>query len=323
MLAARSDYRVTAVWDEEPARRAHWAKATGGREAASAADAIDNADGIVINSQTDRHADLVATAVKARKPLFVEKPLGMAAADAYAMADTIEAAGVIFQTGYFQRSAPAQRRIKQLIEAGDLGRITKATASNAHSGAIGDWFRHRPDAPGEDWNWMTDTKQSGVGAFGDLGTHALDILLWWLGDAARVTAQIDNVTNTYGCDESGQGMIRFTSGTTATLTAGWVDQADPVSYLVSGTEGLAAVIGGQLFVTRDGKLDLSKPEADLPASAPHAFELYLDAVAGREPAVPLVTAREAAYRSAAMGAMYDGAKNATWVEPKRTAEGRR
>ena len=315
MIAGRDDFAVSTVYDDDAARRAHWAKITGGRAVTSVADALDGCDGIVITGQTDIHADLVAAAVKAKKPLFVEKPLGLAGPDAYAMAEQIEQAGVIFQTGYFQRSFQPQRKIKELITSGSLGRITKVTASNCHSGALGDWFKKRPDAPGEDWNWMTDVKQAGVGAFGDLGTHALDILLWWLGDAAKVTAQIDTVTNTYGCDESGQGLLRFANNATATLTAGWVDRADPVTYLVSGTEGMAAVVDGKLFVTKNGKLDLSTPEVDLPPAAPHAFELYLDAAAGRTPAVPLVGAREAAYRSAVMAAMYKGAEAATWEKP--------
>ncbi|MGC4030909.1 MAG: Gfo/Idh/MocA family oxidoreductase [Tepidisphaeraceae bacterium] len=208
--------------------------------------------------------------------------------------------------------------MKQWIDNGDLGQITKVTAFNCHHGALGDWFKAKPATPGEDWNWMTSLKHSGVGAFGDLGTHALDILLWWLGEAKSVTAQIDTVTNRYGCDESGQGLIRFAGGATGTLTAGWVDLADPVKYLVSGTKGLAANISGKLFIARDGQpFDLTKPETDLPAAAPHAFELFLDAINGKKTDVPLVTAPEAAYRSAVMEAMYDGANAGTWVTPKK------
>ncbi|MDB5327652.1 MAG: putative oxidoreductase [Phycisphaerales bacterium] len=315
MLKKHTDVQVASVWDADPARRSHWAKATGAREAASPDEAIAAADAVVITSQTDGHAPLVASVAKSRKHVFVEKPLGMAHADAAEMAAAIEATGVIFQTGYFMRSEAPVQAIKKLIDSGALGQITKATASNAHSGAIGDWFKKKPDAPAEDWNWMTDVKQSGVGAFGDLGTHVLDILISWFGDVARVTAQIDNVTNTYGCDESGQGLIRFKSGVTATLTAGWVDVADPVRFLVSGTKGLAMVSNGKLYVTKDGKFDLSTPHTDLPPAAPHAFELFLEAITDKTPAVPLVTVREAAYRSTVMAAMYEGAKNAKWVTP--------
>jgi len=323
MLSSRQDIKVKTCWDPDVNRATPYAQQTGATVAGSAEALLgdDSIKGVVICSETNRHEELVRLTTAAKKHVFVEKPLGMAAKDAYAMAAEIEKAGVLFQTGYFQRSDPSRRFIKSLLENGSLGRITKVWASNAHSGAIGNWFKKRPDAIHEDWNWMTQPSISGVGAFGDLGTHALDILLWWLGDVEKATAQIDNVTNTYGCDESGQGLMRFTNGATAALSAGWVDQVDPVQYLVSGTEGHAAIIKGQLFVTSkkqptfDGTAAVRT--AELPEKAGHAFELFLDAISGKTPAVPLVTAREAAYRSAVMEAMYAGAKNDTWVKPAK------
>jgi len=68
--------------------------------------------------------------------------------------------------------------------------------------------------------------------------------------------------------------------------------------------------------------DGREPWTDLPASWPHAFELFLDAVVGARPPaglsqVPLVTAAEAAWRSAVMEAMYEAAQKQSWVEPRR------
>jgi len=151
-----------------------------------------------------------------------------------------------------------------------------------------------------------------------LGTHSLDILLWWLGNVDDATAMIDVGTDRYdGCDEVGEGLMRFNDGAIATLAAAWTDVANPVQYLVSGTEGHAAVIDGQLFFQskRVDGADGKQPWTDLPEAWPHAFELFLDAVGGKE-GVPLVSAYEAAYRSAVMEAMYEGARTGQWVKPK-------
>ncbi|HEU5328496.1 MAG TPA: hypothetical protein VFU78_10410, partial [Thermomicrobiales bacterium] len=51
----------------------------------------------------------------------------------------------------------------------------------------------------------------------------------------------------------------------------------------------------------------------LPDMLPHAFDLFLDALAGK-PNVPLVSAREAARRSALMEALYTAARERRWVE---------
>jgi predicted dehydrogenase len=154
----------------------------------------EEVDGYVVCTETDRHVEWVEKLAAKGKPLFVEKPLGFAGADAVKMADAIEAAGVAFQTGYFSRSIPEIRQIKALVDSGALGQITRVRGSNCHSGALGRWFD-------TDWRWMADPKVAGVGAFGDLGTHSLDILLWIFGPAESVTGQLSNGTEAYEGDK--------------------------------------------------------------------------------------------------------------------------
>ena len=106
----------------------------------------------------------------------------------------------------------------------------------------------------------------------------------------------------------------FTNGVVGTLAAGWVDVANPVTVLVSGTEGHAYVRDGALYFQSkhvDGATGAA-PWAALPEAWPHAFELFLDAVVGK-PDVPLVTAQEAAARSAVMEAFYTAAARQAWV----------
>jgi predicted dehydrogenase len=316
----RPEIRVKRVWDHQVDR---------GRKRAGELDAqfVEEVDrvwedpeiaAVVICSETNRHADLVRAAVGAGKHLFVEKPLGVGAADSYAMAAGIEDAGVLFQTGYFQRGDPINLFLRQQIDRGNFGTITRVRGSNCHGGALGGWFDQKPaDQVESDWRWMADPQVAGVGAFGDLGTHALDILLWWLGDVEAGMAVLDPGTNRYdGCDETGEGLLRFTSGAIGTLAAAWVDVADPVTYLISGTEGHAAVVGGKLYFTskRLAGTDGKQPWTNLPARQPAGFDAFLDAIEGKD--ATLVSAREAAYRSAVMEALYTAARTGNWVRPQ-------
>jgi len=164
---------------------------------------------------------------------------------------------------------------------------------------------------------MTDTSQAGMGAYGDLGTHSLDILLWLMGSVDRVTARLSVVTGRYGdCDESGEGLLQFSNGATGSLAAGWVDVANPVWLEVSGTEGQAYVADGKLYFRSkhvegaDGK----SPWTNLPASQVSGFDLFLDKIQGKDSGT-LVTAQEAAYRSAVMEALYEANRQQTWVAP--------
>jgi predicted dehydrogenase len=311
-LNARQDLNVKYVWDHDIGRARARADALGAR-------VIDDVSGIwedetivaVVNcAETDRHEPLVIDAASAGKHMFVEKPLGLGAADSRAMADAIEDAGVIFQTGYFRRGDPIHLLLKSLVANGSFGTITRFRHSNCHSGSLRGIF------DGE-YRWMADPAQAGGGGFLDLGTHSLDILLWLMGDVERVTAHVSVATGRYGeCDEYGEGLLEFGSGAIGSLAAGWVDVAHPVDVLLSGTEGHAAVVNGQLFLESsqvegaDGK----EPWTDLPAASPHSFDVFLDAISGQD-TIPLVGAREAAERSAVMEAMYAAARDGAWVAP--------
>ena len=315
MIKARpQEVRVRRVWDHDQARGSKTAIEFG-PDTAVASDVYDvwndpQIQAVVICCETDRHEALVKQATDARKDIFVEKPLGLGAKDAFAMADAIERSGVRFQTGYMSRGWPPILFLREHVNKGSFGKITRARGSNCHSGALGGWFD-------TEWRWMADVKQAGCGAFGDLGTHSLDILLWLFGEVESVVATLDNGTARYpGCDETGEGILRFKNGVIGTIAAAWDDVSNPLQYLISGTEGCAAIINEELYFTCkklgfDGKSPITSTQ--MPKGWPHAFELFLDAVAGKD--VPLVGAREAAYRSAVMEAMYQSASRKAWVSP--------
>lgn len=311
-LLARPEVKTALVWDHQPVRAQAQAEQLGARTAAEPGEiwADPQIEGVIICSETDRHKKLVLAAAEAHKHMFVEKPLGLGARDAYLMADEVEKAGVLFQTGYFMRSNPVHMFLREEIAAGHFGILTRIRHTNCHDGSLRGVFDN-------EWRWMTDPKQAGVGAFGDLGTHSLDILMWLMGNVASVAARIEVATGRYGeCDEFGEGLLKFESGVLGSLAAGWVDIAHPISAVLSGTQGHAYILGGKLYYQSkvvagaDGK----EPWATLPEALPHAFDLYLDALVGKQ--VPLVSVREAAARSAVMEALYKAARANRWVTPK-------
>lgn len=309
-LAARNDLEVKYIWDQNKACAKKTAENLPNAKVIKTADEAykdKEISAVIICSETNIHEKLVVPAAKAKKHLFVEKPLGMGAKDSYHMAKTIEKKGIIFQTGYFFRGKPVHLFLKEAIQKGYFGKITRIRHSTCHSGSLKGWFD-------TEWRWMADLEKAGVGAFGDLGTHSLDILLWLMGEVESVTASIHVATGRYGdCDEYGEGLIHFKNGAVGSLAAGWVDVAHPISCIISGTEGHAYVSNGQLFFQSskvDGA-DGKTPWTALPTALPHAFDLFLDAVVGI-PNQPLVSASEAAYCCAVMKSMYKSSKSKKW-----------
>jgi predicted dehydrogenase len=303
--------RIKYVWDHDAERAAANATKVGATVPADE-DVIwsdPEIAAVVILSETNRHHDLVLAAAKAGKAIFAEKPLGISSDESREMMAAIEHAGVIFTTGYFMRADPKHLFLKSEIEKGHFGTITRVRGSNCHNGSLGGWFD-------KDWRWMADPHVAGVGAFGDLGTHKLDILMWLFGRIDSVTATICPVTHRYGdCDETGEALIRFKSGVIGTLAAGWVDVADPVKLLISGTQGHAVIFNDNLFYQSESFAgsDSRLPWKDLPPAAPEPMEQFLNSVAGAKDE-PLVPVSEAAERVTVMMAMYEASKQSDWVK---------
>ena len=304
-IGKRAGMKIASVWDEDAALAQKWATQTSARSVREPAEIWKDPEisAAVICSPTAKHADLGIPAAQAHKHLYIEKPLGVDANDASAMADAIEKAGVLFQTGYVFRSEGVHLFLRQQIKAGAFGTITRARCCNANAGILSGQFD-----PGQPFAWMMDEKASGGGAFADGGTHALDLLMWLLGDVASVSAMLGSATHRFKTDEFGEALVQFKSGAIGSVAAGWVDVANPVTLQIAGTDGNAAIVRHQLFF-KSSKVpgaDGSKPWSDLPAALPQPIELFLDALEGKKD-VPLCTAREAASRCAVMEAIYRSA----------------
>ena len=313
----RPNVRVKLVWDHDTVRAQKRAAELGAAVATELQQIWSDPEvtAVVICSETNRHRDLVLAAAAAGKHIYAEKPLGITAAESAEMADAIVGANVLFTTGYFMRTMPQHLFLKAQVERGSFGKITRIAGSNCHGGSLGGWFDENPGRPWENWRWMADPKIAGVGGFGDLGTHMLDIMMWLCGDVESVTAQTRVVTGRYGdCDEAGEALLRFKNGVIGALAASWVDIWDPVTLQISGTQGNAAIVKGELFFkcAQVKGADGAQPWTDLPPGPAAPLQQFVNAVAG-QPGMALVPVREAAARVAVMEAAYRSSRAGSTV----------
>jgi predicted dehydrogenase len=315
-LEQRSDeIRVKAVYDPQPERGARRAAEIPGSQFVTDPSAIlDDPEitSVVVCSETNRHRDLVIRAAQAGKHLFVEKPLGLGREDSEAMADAIRASGVTFQTGFFMRGSSTAQFIRQAVQAGDLGKITRIRYSNGHQAALAGWFD-------TEWRWLTDPVQAGGGAMLDLGAHVLDQIIHIFpateGEVVQVAASLGSRGGRYGMeiDEYGAGLLTFASGAIAEMEASWVDPALHSPTEVFGTEGQIQVRDGSLYYysSRVPEIEGKVPVTNLPPKAPHAFDLFWDSLLGKPVPIPLVSIDEALLGSILMERLYQAAGRST------------
>lgn len=317
ILGMTQGVQVRAIFDESPALAQRAQRMMGGDGVAVVDDAVEallgraDVQAVVILAENIRHEPYAVAAAKAGKHLFVEKPLEIVGDKANRIAEAVEQAGVIFQTGYAMRSQGNIRFIRQAMREGKFGKVHRLRLQYAHAGSLIGWWD-------EHYAWMAQRDKVGRGALGDLGIHCLDLLLWFTqGDAIQaLAAHVANATGKYdGIDEFGEAIFRFDSGLVATIASSYVDQSDANRLEISGTEGHAYISRDRLFVKCP---NITGEEREMywsrfDPSLPHPFEMYLAAIKGQAD-LPLIPVAEAAQGVVVMDKVYQAAQNGRWVK---------
>lgn len=133
-------------------------------------------DAVYVATPPSSHAEYVAMAAAAGKPVYVEKPLARDVAEGEAIVRACEAAGVPLFVAFYRRALPRFEFVRGLIQGGTLGALTFVRLELSTTAPSG------PESAG--WRW--DPEIGGDGLLLDLGSHALDLLDHWLGPLAEV-----------------------------------------------------------------------------------------------------------------------------------------
>jgi predicted dehydrogenase len=120
------------------------------------------------------HREIGAAFAAAGKHLWIEKPVGLTAADARAIIGPGQVT-----VGFNYRHAPAVAKARSLLAAGAIGTVTHARFS-FHSD-----YAASPDGA---LTWRFERDRGGSGVLGDLGSHAVDLIRHLLGEIISTSA---------------------------------------------------------------------------------------------------------------------------------------
>jgi predicted dehydrogenase len=101
-------------------------------------------DAVVVSTPEHLHFSMTMAAIKARKHIYVEKPLAHTIEEGAAIVKAAEASGVVVQVGTQNRSSKLYLRAKEMYENGDIGEIHYVRAF---------WYRNFPDRSGVPAAW--------------------------------------------------------------------------------------------------------------------------------------------------------------------------
>lgn len=251
--------------------------------------ALAAADAAVIASPSSLHAEQAGLAIAAGVPVLVEKPLATTTEAAERVAARASERGVACGVAMNLRFHPAIRRLKGIIEEGQIGKVVRANA----------WFGYDLRR----WRPQSDYRDS-YSARADLGggivldaIHELDYLLWLLGPATAVTAATARVSDLeIDVEDTAVAVIKLVSGALATVDVNFVEPAYRRGCVLTGTEASAEWDwnAGSIAVIGAGERREIDVSADVAATYRAEAEDFLGFARGdRQPAVPAEEGLEA------------------------------
>ena len=154
-------------------------------------------DAVVISSPNFTHVPLALEALKAGKHVFLEKPVGITAAECRKLLRATQKSNRVLMIGHELRYSAYFAKIKHLIDRGAVGTPHMTWCKE---------FRG-PFQP-KSRDWIQDRRKSG-GCLVDKNCHHFDLMNWWL---VREQAEMQCALGTIGVFPAGGGVVMYLIG---------------------------------------------------------------------------------------------------------------
>ncbi|MCL2199059.1 MAG: Gfo/Idh/MocA family oxidoreductase [Defluviitaleaceae bacterium] len=225
-------------------------------------------DIIYVLTPNKSHSVITIAALEAGKHVMCEKPMAKTSAEARAMVAAAKKADKVLTIGYQNRFKPEAAYIKKCANRGDLGDIYFAKAHALRRRAV------------PTWGVFLDEEEQGGGPLIDIGTHALDLALWFMnkykpksvmGSVFHKLNENGDCGNVFGpwnpkeftVEDAAFGYITMEDGSTIILESSWALntlQYGEAKATICGTKGGADMWDGVRINGDDfGKLYEKKP----------------------------------------------------------------
>jgi predicted dehydrogenase len=274
--AGRAGLEVTACFARTEASREEFAAVRGCYAASSLAELVasDDVEGVILTTPHSVHAEHVEQIAAAGKHVIVDKPFTLTVAEARRALAATAAAGTILMVGHQRRRQEANRRIKELIDGGDIG--TPVVASSVYG-----------VASGYPATWRATRDETPLGAMTGLGVHMIDTFHYLLGPIERVSAYSNEMLEGEPLDHATGLLLEFWTGAVGSLvTTHFAPKVIQMS--VHGTKGAAfnEDDGARLFVQKISEGTRTEVAFKRNDELVDQLVAFADAIRGTGPAEP-------------------------------------
>ena len=197
---------------------------------------LDAVDIVNIHNQ---HVTFGLQAARAGKHVIVEKPIDISVAKAKELIIECRRQGVYLATIFQHRFDQTVKRLKKIIDRGQLGQIFLASARLM--------VNKKQSYYDESGGWRGQKDLAGGGVLINQASHTIDTLTYLFGEAALVYGAIETVNHEIEVEDTGVAVIHFKNNVLATIQA-TVSAFTRLPKIIEihGTKGSAIISGENL-----------------------------------------------------------------------------
>ena len=269
---------IVAVWDETPERGRGQAKTLNVPfyEKLDEILAQSDIDGVIIDTPTNLHHEVMIAAAQAGKHIFTEKVIAPTLREVNEILASVEHAGVKFMVSLPRLYHGSTQAIQEILAQQLLGDVTLVRIRISHDGAL-----RTKDHP-EGWlpAHFFSLEQCAGGAMIDLGCHPMYLSSLFLGMPESVSASYGYVTGRE-VEDNAVVTLSYANGPIGIAESSYVNPFSPFTIEIHGTEG-SLFYGrpeGHLLIRSsrlsDGGQDWQDRTMSIPQDRPLAFSQWV------------------------------------------------
>jgi len=187
------------------------------------------------------HMALALDAFEAGCHVLVEKPLAVTVAEGDAMIAAAERAGRLLAVNFQQRFRPAVVRIRQMVDAGELGDLVRVLC-------VEPWYR--PAAYYRSASWRGTWQGEGGGVLMNQAPHTLDLLCYLAGLPVKVWGTVRTFAHQIEVEDSAQAMLEYANRASGYLHINTVETGLKQRLEIVGDRAGIELVGNTLKIYR-------------------------------------------------------------------------
>lgn len=266
------DTVIAGIWDEDAKRGRREAEARQVPYYETLEQLLQQEDiaGVIVDTPTDAHHDVMLKAAAAGKHIFTEKVIAPTLKEANAIVEAVNKAGVSLTVSLPRLYDGYTLAIQQVLQEGWLGKLTHARVRMAHNGAVANWLPEH----------FYNLKETHGGAMIDLGCHPMYLTRLILGEPAAVSTQYGYMTGRE-VEDNAISILSYADGAIGVVETGFVTPNSPFTIEIHGMSG-SLMYGFQdadkLYVRSTVHEDGSMVAIPIEANAPNAFDQWVQSI---------------------------------------------